>query len=66
MSYSAVLAGFTPPYDSAPTERLQLAGASLLGNTNMDEFGMESGTLFSGYEFGMGSETHEGTEPGLS
>lgn len=44
---SAALAEFTPPYDSTPTGRLRLAGSPLLGKTNMDEFGMGSGTLFS-------------------
>ncbi|CAN0227739.1 unnamed protein product [Scytosiphon promiscuus] len=47
---SAALAGFTPPYDSTPTHRLRQAGSPLVGKTNMDEFGMGSGTLFS--EFG--------------
>ncbi|CAM9362906.1 unnamed protein product [Ascophyllum nodosum] len=44
---SAALAGFTPPYDSTPTRRLRQAGSPLLGKTNMDEFGMGSGNLFS-------------------
>ena len=44
---SAALAGFTPPYDSTPTGRLRRAGSPLIGKTNMDEFGMGSGTLFS-------------------
>lgn len=46
---SAALAGFTPPYDSTPTGRLRQAGSPLIGKTNMDEFGMGSGTLFSEY-----------------
>lgn len=46
---SAALAGFTPPYDSTPTGRLRQAGSILMGKTNMDEFGMGSGTLFSEY-----------------
>lgn len=44
---SAALAGFVPPYDSTPTARLRQAGSPLMGKTNMDEFGMGSGTLFS-------------------
>ncbi|CBN78968.1 glutaminyl-tRNA synthase [Ectocarpus siliculosus] len=46
---SAALAGFTPPYDSTPTGRLRQVGSILMGKTNMDEFGMGSGTLFSEY-----------------
>lgn len=46
---SAALAGFAPPYDSTPTGRLRQAGSPLVGKTNMDEFGMGSGTLFSNH-----------------
>ena len=46
---SDALVGFTPPYDATPVERLRQSGAPLLGKTNMDEFGMGSGTLFSSH-----------------
>eukprot|EP00904_Undaria_pinnatifida_P006887 jgi/Undpi1/3328/HiC_scaffold_15.g06701.m1 len=46
---SDALAGSTPPYDATPVERLRQSGAPLLGKTNMDEFGMGSGTLFSSH-----------------
>lgn len=44
---SPSLASFIPPYDSTATRRLREAGSPLLGKTNMDEFGMGSGNLFS-------------------
>ncbi|CAM9582569.1 unnamed protein product, partial [Choristocarpus tenellus] len=65
---SAVLAGFTPPtgYESTATERLGVAGCPLLGKTNMDEFGMGSGTIFSdhGPSFNPWSPGGPGTEEG--
>ncbi|GEJ57521.1 Asp-tRNA(Asn)/Glu-tRNA(Gln) amidotransferase subunit GatA [Anaeromyxobacter diazotrophicus] len=39
---SRILAGFVPPYDAAVVERLEAAGAVLLGKLNLDEFAMGS------------------------
>ncbi|CAM9205011.1 unnamed protein product [Laminaria digitata] len=46
---SETLAEFAPPYDATPVQRLRQSGSPLLGKTNMDEFGMGSGTLFSSH-----------------
>ncbi len=39
---SRVLAGFVPPYSATVVERLEAAGAVVIGKTNLDEFGMGS------------------------
>src|SRR5580700_8202815 len=37
---SRILEGYRPPYDATSVERLEAAGAILLGKTNCDEFAM--------------------------
>jgi aspartyl-tRNA(Asn)/glutamyl-tRNA(Gln) amidotransferase subunit A len=47
---SRILEGYVPPYTSTAVSKLQQAGCTMLGKTNMDEFAMGSSNENSGYK----------------
>jgi aspartyl-tRNA(Asn)/glutamyl-tRNA(Gln) amidotransferase subunit A len=56
---SKILEGWLPPYESTVTEKLEAAGATLVGKTNLDEFAMGASTENSAY--GVVKNPHDPT-----
>jgi aspartyl-tRNA(Asn)/glutamyl-tRNA(Gln) amidotransferase subunit A len=47
---SRILDGYRPPFDATAISRMRGGGASLIGKTNMDEFGFGTFSTNSGYQ----------------
>ena len=62
---SKILKNYFPPYDATAVERLEAAGAVLLGKTNCDEFAMGSSNENSAYG-PVGNPAAPGCVPGGS
>ncbi|KAG4067970.1 hypothetical protein HA402_010656 [Bradysia odoriphaga] len=58
---SRMLKDYRPNYDATVYDRLKAQGAILLGKTNLDEFGMGSGTIDSIFGFTQNCYSQNGT-----
>jgi aspartyl-tRNA(Asn)/glutamyl-tRNA(Gln) amidotransferase subunit A len=63
---SNILKGFTPEYESTVSQKLQDAGAVMLGKLNMDEFAMGSSNETSAYGNAISPWRREGDETPLT